>query len=72
MSSAATTYTTRSGDTWDAIALRTMGSELYMDLLIRANPERNYVMRFGAGVVLQVPAIPTPARPASLPPWRTR
>jgi phage tail protein X len=66
----ASSYTTRSGDTWDAIAYRTLGSESYMDLLLDANPEHNYVARFDAGVVLAVPDLPAAERPASLPPWR--
>jgi hypothetical protein len=64
------TYTTRSGDMWDGIALRTLGAERYMDLLLEANPEHNYVLRFDAGVELVVPELPEPVRPASLPPWR--
>ncbi len=64
------TYTTRSGDTWDAIASRALGSENYMDLMLDANPEHNYVARFTDGVELVVPELPSPARPASLPPWR--
>lgn len=64
------TYSTRSGDTWDGVALRALGAERYMDLMIAANPERNYVAIFGEGVVLVVPEIPAPERPASLPPWR--
>lgn len=64
------TYTTRSGDTWDSIALRTLGAERYMDALLDANPLHNYVLRFDAGVVLDVPALPDPVRPVSLPPWR--
>jgi hypothetical protein len=63
-------YTTRSADTWDAIAFRALGSEMYMDLLLDANPAHNTVARFDAGVVLVVPALPAPSRPASLPPWR--
>jgi phage tail protein X len=63
-------YTTRSGDTWDAIAFRALGSELFMDLMLDANPEHNYVARFDEGVVLKVPDLPEPERPASLPPWR--
>lgn len=66
----ASTYTTRSGDTWDGIALRSLGAERYMDLLIEANPAYNYVSRFDAGVSLIVPDLPAPVRPASLPPWR--
>lgn len=64
-------YKTRSGDTWDAIALRALGSELYMDLMLDANPDQNYVAMFGAGVELVVPDLPTPAPATSnLPPWR--
>lgn len=63
-------YTTRSGDTWDAIAYRALGSEFHMDLMLDANPEHNYVARFDAGVVLVVPDLPDPERPSSLPPWR--
>lgn len=64
------TYATKSGDTWDAVAFRALGSENYMDLMLGANPAHNYVARFDAGVVLDVPELPSPARPASLPPWR--
>ena len=67
---AASTYTTRSGDTWDVIALRALGSELYLDVMIQANPTHRFTCAFAAGVVLDVPAAPDPARPASLPPWR--
>jgi phage tail protein X len=63
-------YTTRSGDTWDGIALRELGSENYMDLVLDANPAHNYVAQFNAGVELDIPDLPSPARPASLPPWR--
>lgn len=66
----ASSYTTRSGDTWDAIAARALGSEMYMHLMIDANPEHNYVARFEAGVVLVVPEIPAADLPSSLPPWR--
>lgn len=64
------TYTTRSGDTWDAVALRALGDERFMYLLLDANPAQNYVARFDEGVELVVPPLPTPAVPASLPPWR--
>jgi phage tail protein X len=67
---ASATYTTRSGDTWDAIAFRTMGAERYMDALLDANPAHNYVARFDAGMELAIPPLPTPARPSSLPPWK--
>lgn len=66
----ASTYTTRAGDTYDGIAYRELGAERYMDLIIEANPAQNYTLQFDAGVELVIPDLPTPARPASLPPWR--
>lgn len=64
------TYTTSSGDTWDGIALKVLGAERWMYLFLDANPAHRYVARFSAGVLLVVPALPTPALPSSLPPWR--
>ena len=60
-------YTTRSGDTWDAIASRALGSELHMEKMLDANPEHNYVARFDAGVELVVPEPETEDLPESLP-----
>lgn len=67
---ASPTYTTRLGDTWDAIAFRALGDERWMYLLIDANPAARHVVRFDAKTVLVVPALPSPALPSSLPPWR--
>ena len=64
-------YTTRLGDMWDGIALRTLGSEEYMPDLLDANPAYNYVCIFDAGVVLVVPPLPAAPLPSSLPPWVT-
>lgn len=67
----AATITTRSGDTWDAIAKRSpLGAERYMDLMIEANPDHRYTVIFGSGVDLVAPELPDPERPSSLPPWR--
>lgn len=66
----ATSYTTRSGDTWDGISFRVYGTELHMDLLLDANPEHNDVARFDAGVELVVPPLPEPVLKSPLPPWR--
>ncbi len=63
------TYTTIAGDTWDVIALRTLGAERYMVELLDANPAHNYTLRFSAGTVLIVPDLPAELS-ASLPPWR--
>lgn len=63
-------YSTRSGDTWDVIAKRALGTERHMHRMIDANPEHNYVVRFDAGVELVVPDLPVTPLPSSLPPWR--
>ena len=34
-------YTTKSGDTWDLIALNVYGSELKADWLMQNNPEKS-------------------------------
>lgn len=52
------------------IALRALKSELLMDRMLDANPEHNYVARFDAGVELNVPDLPAPSLPTSLPPWK--
>ena len=31
------TYTTKSGDTWDTVAYKVLGNEMYMDTMIKAN-----------------------------------
>lgn len=66
----ASSYTTRSGDTWDVIASRALGSELLMHHMLDANPEHNYVVRFDEGVVLNVPDLPEPETASTLPPWK--
>lgn len=66
----ASSYKTRSGDTWDAIAYRVLGDERYMPNLLDANPDQHWVARFDAGVELVIPDIPAAPLPSSLPPWR--
>jgi phage tail protein X len=63
-------FITSSGDTWDGIALKTMGDEAFTGALIDANPNHAWTVVFSAGVRIVIP--PTPAPPASdnLPPWR--
>lgn len=63
------TYTTVSGDTWDIVAYKVYGNEMYMDTLIKANIEYkdNYI--FPAGVVLTLPEIELTVS-ESLPPWK--
>lgn len=63
-------YTTVSGDMWDYIALKTMGSEKYMDKLLAANMKYREVSVFSAGIELTIPEIEKAAKLTSLPPWR--
>ncbi|GAV21614.1 tail protein X [Carboxydothermus pertinax] len=62
-------YITVQGDTWDIIALKVYGSEMYMTKLIEANPEHRETVFFSANVKLKVPEIETPI-PTTLPPWK--
>ncbi|MDR2558201.1 MAG: tail protein X [Oscillospiraceae bacterium] len=62
-------YRTLSGDTWDGVAFKTLGSEMLKDTLMKANPRHLHYYIFPAGVVLDVPAVEIPAT-TDLPPWR--
>ena len=62
------TYTTVSGDTWDIVAYKAYGNEMYMDTLIKANIEYKDTYIFPAGVVLTLPEIELTAS-EYLPPW---
>lgn len=65
------TYTTIQGDTWDYIALKELGSEMYMHLLLKENPDHANIEIFSAGVILNIPDIPEGAVIAdTLPPWK--
>ncbi len=62
-------YTTKSGDMWDMIALKTLGNEMYMSELIENNYKYRNVMIFEAGIKLNIPTTPTP-KARNLPPWK--
>lgn len=63
------TYRTVAGDEWDVIARKTLGSELYMDKLMKANPKYMGISVFDVGTVLTLPTIEIP-RQRALPPWK--
>lgn len=63
------TYTTVSRDTWDIVAYKVYGNEMYMDTLIKANIEYKDTYIFPAGVVLTLPEIELTVS-ESLPPWK--
>lgn len=52
------TYTTVSGDTFDRIALKLLGSEYLLPILLRANPKHRLTLIFSAGVELKIPEPP--------------
>lgn len=62
-------YTTKSGDTWDLIALKVYGSELKADWLMQNNLEHIRTVRFDSGVVLSTPDLPE-EKSGDLPPWK--
>ena len=62
-------YTTKSGDMWDLIAYKQLGSSSYTDLLINANLQYRETYLFHSGVVLELPEIKTPVN-NRLPPWK--
>lgn len=65
------TYTTTQGDTWDYIALKELGSEMYTHLLLKANPDHGKTIVFSAGITLNIPEISEKAAASdSLPPWK--
>ena len=66
-----TTYTTRQGDAWDAIAYRVYGAERYAGFLMEHNFRHLDTFAFCPGVTLQTPALPADDTLANLPPWRT-
>ena len=62
-------YKTISGDTWDWIAFKELGSGNYTEILINAN--RNHIDKFifPAGVELIIPDVETEQKKIPLPPW---
>jgi hypothetical protein len=60
-------YSAIQGEWWDQIALKLLGSEIYENLLIAANPLYQRTVRFSGGEVLLVPTVSTTALTGSLP-----
>lgn len=61
-------YTTVAGDMWDHIAYKTLDSEKYTDVLVKANEEHRNLIVFPAGISLMIPDIET--KKPVLPPWQ--
>lgn len=64
-----TTYTTRQGDQWDAIAEKVYGDEKYAGYLMEQNLPLLDIFEFDAGTALNTPALPE-EQDGGLPPWR--
>ena len=64
-----TTYTTKEGDVWDAISYQVYGSTSYVGCLMEHNLPLVDTFVFDAGVVIQVPDLPTTSS-SQLPIWR--
>lgn len=63
-------YTTRDGDTFDALALEMYGEETLAHYIIEFNPDHADVLIFGANVALRLPIVENVETPDTLPPWR--
>lgn len=63
-------YTTREGDTFDALALEMYGEETLAHYIIEFNPDYADVLIFDANVPLQLPIVENVETPDTLPPWR--
>lgn len=63
-------YTTRSGDTYDMLAIAAYNDEKLASVIIQANPMLAGVLVFNAGMKLKIPIINKRSAPSTLPPWR--
>ena len=63
-------YTTREGDTFDALALEMYGEETLAHYIIEFNPDYADVLIFDANVALRLPIVEDAELPETLPPWR--
>lgn len=63
-------YTTREGDTFDALALEMYGDESLAHYIIEFNPDFADVLIFEANVALRLPIVENVETPDTLPPWR--
>lgn len=66
-------YQTILGDTWDIIAKKVYGNELYADKLMQANRKYLNEFIFSAGITLECPEIESDDAklPEAYPEWRT-
>ncbi|MDD3139617.1 MAG: tail protein X [Lachnospiraceae bacterium] len=64
-------YTTRSGDTYDILALAAYSEEKLASRIIEANKQYADILIFEAGIELKIPIIEeNESTPGTLAPWR--
>lgn len=63
-------YITRSGDTYDMLAIALYDDEKKASFIIKANPKHMGTLIFEAGVKLRIPILDIIDIPETLPPWR--
>jgi hypothetical protein len=63
------TYITVQGDTFDKVAVKTLGDESQTGEIISLNPRYANKVLFSAGVGLKIPPIYVPSLVENLPPW---
>lgn len=51
------TYLTKTGDTWDKIALNELGSEYLLPLLLQKNQKFRQYVEFPEGITLTIPEV---------------
>lgn len=65
-------YSTSSGDTFDKIALKSLGDVAYVKHIILENVEYADVLIFDSGIKLKIPQLPEETEDDFLPPWKRR
>lgn len=63
-------YTTKDGDTFDALAIAAYNNEKMASYIIDHNRQYAGTLIFEAGIKLQIPMYESTAAPETLPPWR--
>ncbi len=63
-------YVTIAGDTWDMIAYKVYGKEIYADYLMKNNYDLLDIFVFSAGTKVYIPEL-AEITTADLPPWRS-
>lgn len=64
------TYTTKTGDMFDMLALKYYDEEKMAHHIIQANPDYADVVIFDGGIVLKIPVIEEPESTETKAPWR--